>query len=69
MAAVGAVVVAAVRVAVAVVMLLVVEESHGTIIGLKIARFCNFLKRHNEQTDGWTDRPSYRDTRTHLKTH
>ena len=32
MAAVGAVLVAAVRVAVAVVMLLVVEESHGTII-------------------------------------
>ena len=69
MAAVGAVLVAAVRVAVAVVMLLVVKESHGTIIGLKIARFCNFLKRHNGQTDGRTDRPSYRDARTHLKTH
>ena len=55
MAAVGAVLVAAVRVAVAVVMLLVVKESHGTIIGLKIARFCNFLKRHNGQTDGQTD--------------
>ena len=55
MAAVGAVLVAAVRVAVAVVMLLVVEESHGTIIGLKIARFCNFLKRHNGQTDGRMD--------------
>ena len=54
MAAVGAVLVAAVRVAVAVVMLLVVEESHGTIIGLKIARFCNFLKRHNGQMDGQT---------------
>ena len=68
-AAVGAVAVAAVRVAVAVVMLLVVEESHGTIIGLKIARFCNFLKRHNEQADGRMDRPSFRDARTHLKTH
>ena len=54
MGTVGVVVVAAVRVAVAVVMLLVVEESHGTIIGLKIAHFCRFLKRRN-LTDGHTN--------------
>ena len=39
----------------AVVMLLVVEESHGTILGLKIARFCRFLKRRNGRTDIRTD--------------
>ena len=54
-AAVAAMAVAEVMVVAAVVDLLVVEESHGTIIGLKIARFCNFLKRHNGQTDGRTD--------------
>merc|ERR1712228_825895 len=69
------VVVAAVMVVAAVVVLLVVEESHGTILGLKIARFCRFLKRRNGRTygrtDGYTDertdRPSYRDARTYLK--
>ena len=72
-------VVAAVMVVVAVVVLLVVEESHGTILGLKITRFCRFLKRRNGRTYGRTygrtdirtdirtDRPSYRDARTHLK--
>ena len=55
---VAAVVVAAVMVVAAVVMLLVVEESHGTILGLKIARFCRFLKRRDGHTDG----------QTHLKT-
>ena len=50
-AEVAVLVVAAVMVVVAVVVLLVVEESHGTILGLKITRFCRFLKRRN----GWTD--------------
>ena len=63
----------AVMVVAAVVVLLVVEESHGTILGLKIARFRRFLKRRNGhtdiRTDGRTDRPSYRDARTHLKSH
>ena len=48
-------VVAAVMVVVAVVVLLVVEESHGTILGLKITRFCRFLKRRNGRTDIRTD--------------
>ena len=30
-------------------------------------REMRFLKRRNGPTDGWTDRPSYRDARTHLK--
>ena len=61
------------------VVMLVVEESHGTILSMKITRFCRFMKRCNGHTDGrtygrtygWTDertnRPSYRDARTHLK--
>ena len=53
-AEVAALVVAAVMVVAAVVLLLVVEESHGTILGLKIARFCRFLKRRNGHTDIWT---------------
>ena len=52
-------VVAVAVVVAAVVVLLVVEESHGTILGLKIARFCRFLKRRDIRTyghmDGWTD--------------
>ena len=50
-----AAVVEAVMVVVALVVLPVVEESHGTILGLKIARFCCFMKRRNGHTDGWTD--------------
>ena len=50
-AEVAALVVAAVMVVAAVVVLLVVEESLGTILGLKIARFCRFLKRRNGRTD------------------
>ena len=46
---------AAVMVVATVVVLLVVEESHGTIVGLKIARFCRFLKRRNGRTYGWSD--------------
>ena len=53
-AEVAALVVAAVMVVAAVVVLLVVEESHGTILGLKIARFCRFLKRRDIRTDGQT---------------
>ena len=63
--------VAAVMVEATVVVLLLVEESHGTIVGLKIACFCRFLKRRNGHTDGhtdgWTNRPSYRDSKMHLK--
>ena len=66
-AEVASLVVAAVMVVAAVLVLLVVEESHGTILGLKIARFCRSLKRRNGHTDTRTDRPSYRDARTHLK--
>ena len=53
-AAEAAVVVAAEMVVATVVALLVVEESHGTILGLKIARFCRFLKRTYGRTDGQT---------------
>ena len=53
-AEVAAVVVAAVMVVAAVVVLLVVKESHGTILGLKIARFCRLLKRRSGPTDGRT---------------
>ena len=67
-AEVAAVVVAAVMAVAAVVVLLVVKESHGTILGLKIARFRRFLKGVTDTgTYGQTDRPSYRDARTHLK--
>ena len=58
-AEVAAVVVAAVMVVAAVVLFLVVEESHGTILGLKIARFCRFLKRRNGRTDIRTDGRTY----------
>ena len=68
-AEVAALVVAAVMVVAAVVVLLVVEESLGTILGLKIARFCHFVKRHDGRTYGRMDRPSYRDARMHLKMH
>ena len=55
---------AAVVVVAAVVVLLVVEESLGMILCLKKVRFSHLLKRR----DGRTDRPSYRDARTHQKT-
>ena len=50
-----ALVVAAVMVVAAVVVLLVIEESRGTILGLKIARFCRLLKRRDGPTDGRKD--------------
>ena len=66
-AAVAKAVLAAVVVVAAVVVLLVVEESHGMILSLKKVRFSHLLKRRDLRSDGGTDRPSYRDARTHLK--
>ena len=61
-------VVAAVEVA---VVLVVVIVSLWMIHSLQTVQFCCFLKRRNGPTDlrtyGRTDRPSYRDARTHLK--
>ena len=56
---------AAVMVVAAVVVLLVVGESHGTILGLKSARFCRFVKRRNGHTDRHMD--IRMDGWTHLK--
>ena len=50
----------------------VVMVTLGMIVCVHIVGFSCFMKRRtygptNERTDGPTDRPSYRDARTHLK--
>ena len=57
---------AAVVMVAAVVALAVVEESHEMVLTLKNVRFSPFLKRRDLSTDGPTDRPPYKDARTHL---
>ena len=69
------VVAAAVIVVAAVVALAVIVVSLGMVLCLQIVRFSCLLKRRNGRTygrtdlqmDGPTDRPSYRDAKTHLK--
>ena len=73
MVAAAVVVVVVVAAAAAVVVTLaVVVESLRLILCVYIVGFLCFLKRRSGRTDlrtdGLTDRPSYRDARTHRKT-